>query len=239
MKIINLDEFDVFKGGSEEFLGALAGAAQIKTHPKGKLIILHEEKADRFFIIKRGWVKLFRETLDGTQSIVDILPKNHMFGETAIFQNNQYSYSVEVIEPSEIISLPLSLLKKEIEQNHKVSLNFLKAMAVYRRQQDMEIEHRTIQNAPQRIGCFLLRLVRQDEKGAVKIQLPYDKTLVAARLGMQPETFSRALVKLKEKTGIRVSGATIEIDSLDQLMQYSCVACSSEFPCKDLKVAVT
>ena len=110
----------------------------------------------------------------------------------------------------------------------------LSAMARYRRRQDQELEHRTIQNAPQRIGCFLLRLTRQDAEGPVTIHLPYDKTLVASRLGMQPETFSRALAKLRDATGITVRGATIEMDSLDRLVRYSCAACSSEFPCQDL-----
>ena len=110
----------------------------------------------------------------------------------------------------------------------------MSAMARYRRQQDRELEHRTIQNAPQRIGCFLLRLADQSKTGPVTIHLPYDKTLVASRLGMQPETFSRALSKLKSQTGITIKGATIEMDSLNQLVEFSCAACSSEFPCKDL-----
>jgi len=54
---------------------------------------------------------------------------------------------------------------------------------------------------------------------------------------MQPETFSRALSKLEEKTGIRIQGATIEIDNIEQLSTYSCAACSSEFPCKDIAAA--
>jgi CRP-like cAMP-binding protein len=92
-----------------------------------------------------------------------------------------------------------------------------------------------VQNAPQRIGCFLLRLANQTAlDNTITIHLPYDKTLVASRLGMQPETFSRALAKLKEKTGIRIKGATIEMESLNQLSDFSCAACSSSFPCKDL-----
>jgi len=188
-------------------------------------------------VIKSGWVKLFRETLDGAQAVVDILTTNHIFGETAIFEDGNYPYSAEIVETAEIISLPISELKAEIENNNKLALAMLSSMARYRRQQDTEIEHLSIQNAPQRIGCFLLRLANQNETGEVKIHLPYDKTLVASRLGMQPETFSRALAKLRDKTGIHVKGATIEMDSLEQLTRYSCAACSSEFPCKDLQAA--
>lgn len=227
----------LLKGASDEFFDAMDREAALQKHAKGKILFLHEDSAEHFFLIQKGWVKLFRETLDGTQSVVDILPAGQVFGESALFEDDLYPYSAEVVEPSEIVSIPLRLLKTEIEQNNKLALNMLSSMARYRRQQDRELEHRTIQNASQRIGCFLLRLTSQDATGPVKIHLPYDKTLVAARLGMQPETFSRALAKLKEKTGIRISGATVEMDTLDQLVQYSCAACSSEFPCKDLAAA--
>jgi CRP-like cAMP-binding protein len=225
----------LFNCCDESFFEAIEQTAQPQSFKKGKLLFVHGDKAERFYFIKSGWVKLFRETLDGDQSIADILSVGHIFGETAIFDEDIYPYSAEVVEQSEIISLPLSVLKSEIENNNKMALSMLKVMAKYRRQQDVEIEHRSIQNASQRIGCFLLRLADQRQVGPVTIHLPYDKTLVASRLGMQPETFSRALAKLKDRTGIIVKGATIELDSLDQLAEYSCAACSSEFPCKDLR----
>lgn len=230
-------QIPLFSNGTQGFFEALYRDARLQTHEKGKILFLHKDKAKNFFIVKKGWIKLFRETLDGTQSIVDILPKGHIFGETSIFENNLYPYSAEVVETSEIIHIPMAILKNEIENNNKLALNMLSSMARYRHQQEQEIEHRTIQNAPQRIGCFLLSLANQNEEGTIRIHLPYDKTLVASRLGMQPETFSRALSKLKDKTGIRISGATVEMDTLDQLVQYSCTACSSEFPCKDLAAA--
>ncbi|HEY9163336.1 MAG TPA: helix-turn-helix domain-containing protein, partial [Magnetovibrio sp.] len=46
--------------------------------------------------------------------------------------------------------------------------------------------------------------------------LPMDKSLIAARLGMQPETFSRALAKLKS-AGVENSGSDIVIQDVDQL----------------------
>lgn len=227
----------LFNECDQAFFDTIGGLSSIHKHEKGKVLFIHGEDADRFFIIKSGWVKLFRETLDGAQAVVDILTSNHIFGETAIFENGRYPYSAEIVEPAEIVSLPISELRTEIESNNKLALSMLNSMARYRRQQDNEIEHLSIQNAPQRIGCFLLRLADQEAKGPVTIHLPYDKTLVASRLGMQPETFSRALKKLKDQTGIEVKGATIEMENLSQLMNYSCAVCSSEFPCKDLQAA--
>jgi len=231
---IDLNKISIFKKCSADFFSRIADQTNLQHHSKGKILFIHGDEAKRLYVIKSGWVKLFRETLDGTQAIVDILPAGHVFGETAIFEQNIYPYSAEVVEPGEILSIPLRELKSEIENNNDMALGMLGSMARYRRQMDKEIEHRSIQNAPQRIGCFLLRLADQTLEGPMKIHLPYDKTLVASRLGMQPETFSRALGKLRNQTGIRVKGATVELDDLNQLVDYSCAACSSEFPCKDL-----
>lgn len=229
-----LGKLPIFESCDAASLAILAAQSTIISAEKGQILFVHEEPAKRFFVIINGWAKLFRETLDGSQAIVDILPANHMFGETSLFEHNLYPYSAEAIEPTKLISIPLSLLKTEIDENPKITIAMLAEMAKVRRQQDRELEHLVIQNAPQRIGCFILRLTNQNETGPVKIQLPYDKSLVAARLGMQPETFSRALTKLKEATGLEINGATISLADIKTLIQFSCAACSSEFPCKDL-----
>lgn len=230
----DIHEISLFKNCDKSFFDSLAAQAQEQKYEKGKIIFIHGDDAQRFYFIKSGWIKLFRETLDGAQAVVDILPAGQIFGETSIFEDQAYPYSAEVVEPTTLVSMPISILRKEIEDNNKMAYSMLSSMARYRRQQDREIEHRSIQNAPQRIGCFLLRLADQEQVGPVSIHLPYDKTLVASRLGMQPETFSRALAKLRDATGMKVKGATIELQSLDQLVNFSCAACSSEFPCKDL-----
>lgn len=232
-----LRNIELFKNCNDQFFTSCAASARTEKHNKGKILFLHGDEAEHFYFIQKGWVKLFRETLDGTQAVVDIFNKGHIFGDTSIFEDGLYPYSAEVVEPSEIIALPIKHLKSEIENNGKFAYDMLTSMAKYRRQQDREIEHRSIQNASQRIGCFLLRLIKQDTEGNIKIHLPYDKMLVASRLGMQPETFSRALKKLQNETGIEVKGATISMDSVDQLSSYSCAACSSEFPCQDLASA--
>lgn len=236
-KINKIKDLTLFDGCHPEFFGHMANQAHAIALHKGQVIFIHEDPADKFYLITKGWIKLFRETLDGTQAVVDILTQGHILGETAIFQDDIYPYSAEATEPTEILAFPLSLLKQEIEENPKLALSMLTSMARYRRQQDREIEHRTIQNAPQRIGCFLLRLASQNEHGKTTIHLPYDKTLIASRLGMQPETFSRALGKLKQETGIEIKGSSITLESLSQLSNYSCAACSSEFPCKDIDKA--
>lgn len=225
----------LFANAAPGFLEALYKNARSKNYGKSHVLLLHGDKAEKFFLIRKGWVKLFRETIDGSQAVVDILTAGHVFGEAGMFEHDGYPYSAEIVEAAEIIALPLDVLDKEVADNPKMAYDMLASMTRHRRLQDREIEHRAIQNAPQRIGCFLLRLVQPVASGPVSVNLPYDKMLVAARLGMQPETFSRALSRLRNDLDITIRGATIEIDDVSALSDYVCGACSAMFPCSDLK----
>jgi len=209
-------------------------SATSKSVKKGQVLFMHEDEATHFYVIKQGWVKLFRETYDGDEVVVDVLNDGHIFGETSIFEQDIYSYGAQAVEDVELISIPLSVLKNKIQKSPEFAMRMFGAMSRFRKQQDFELEHRDVQNAPQRIGCFLLRLCKPDAYEAVTLHLPYDKTLIASRLGMKPETFSRGLSKLRNETGIRIKGATVEIDTIEQLTNYSCSACSSTYPCQDM-----
>ena len=220
---------------SEKTMAELLKSLSWSAHEKGKLLFFTGDKAHYFYVIKSGWVKLFRETMDGAQSVVDVLSTGQIFGKTAMYESYVYPYSAEVVEDAEIGAMPLSLLKYEIETNNAFAQAMIKYMTDIRRQQEREIEHRALQNAPQRIGCFLLRLARQTRTGPITIDLPYDKTLIAAKLGMQPETFSRALSRLRDSTGLRIKGSRVEVDNIQDLSEFSCSACSAAFPCKDLE----
>ncbi len=224
----------LFEGLDTPAFERLNAAAQRLNIPKGKLLHLQDDPADYFYVIVQGWVKLFRETLEGSEAIIDVLTSGHLFGENAVFENDCYSCAAEAIEDTTLISLPTALLKELIASSNQLALNMLSSMSRHRLQQHREIEHLNVQNAPQRIGCFLLRLCKPDQPVPVTLHLPYDKTLIASRLGMKPETFSRALAKLKEQTGIRIVGPTVYIDRLQALVSYTCNHCSTSFPCDDL-----
>ena len=59
---------------------------------------------------------------------------------------------------------------------------------------------------------------RADNKA--EIRLPYDKFLVAGRLSMKPETFSRALASLREH-GVRTDGNLVSIDDVAALQRFA------------------
>lgn len=225
-----------FSGASEQFLETVTAKANHVKIKKNTIIFLREDEGKNFYILKKGWVKLFKETLEGTEAVIDVVNDWHVFGEQAIFNDSKYTLSAEAVDDVEMFSIPLSVLAQEIDTNLKFAHSFIANMAKTQRIKEQEIEHKSIQNVPQRIGCFILRLCKESDATNISLNLPYDKNLLAARLGIQPETFSRGLNKLREESGIEIKGSSVFIKNINQLTGYCCSACSNNFPCEDLKL---
>lgn len=229
-----LEATPLFSAAPQDVLNALCAQARTLTAlPKGHVLFMQDDPAEWFYIVASGWVKLYRETLDGDEAVLDIMPVGSICGETAFFENDSYACSAEIAETATIHAYPLSILSRAIRDHNDLAIALLKHINKRNIFQGKEIEHRTVQSASQRIGCYLLRLCKQGAKGAISLHLPHDKAMIAARLGMQPETFSRALARLQKDVGLRVKGYTIELDDLDELISYTCSACSNVFPCED------
>ncbi len=230
-----LKNISLFSKLSDETIEEFLKSAQVIEYKKGHMLYLEDEAAKSFYIIKYGWVKLFHTTLDGFEAVVDILTTGHVFGKNAIFEQDTYSCTAQAVEDTKLVVIPISVLKEQIQKNSQMAISMLSAMSRKTKKREMDVEHLSIQSAPQRIGCFLLRLCPLGKQRDITLHLPYDKVLIASRLGMKPETFSRALNTLKESTGIKINGARIDIDNINKLTGYCCGACSSHYPCEDTK----
>ncbi len=228
-----LDTIDFFTTIPAPLLKVLHESGRENSYTKGQVLFTQDDPAELFYMIESGWVKLFRETLDGDEVILDVLPRGFIFGEASMFEGQTYPFGAEIVEAGRLTAYPVALLKEYILSHSGLAVAMLQHLSNKNILKDRELEHRTIMNAPQRIGCFLLRLCKVKQPAPIVLHLPYDKTLIAARLGMQPETFSRALARLQEDTGIKVRGATVEINNLGTLITYTCTACSNVFPCDE------
>lgn len=217
-------------------LAALAATTTRRTTAKGDVLFNHGDTLHHVVLILNGWVKLSRSTLDGAEAVLDVMSTGHLVALHDMFGAGTHTSTATVVEAAEILLIPAPRLMAVLDRKPHLAMTFLRDMATTQNMLEQELEGRTLQKAPQRLGCFLLRLVppsaQTGNKAPVTLQLPFDKTLLAARLGMQPETFSRALSKLKKDLGITVLGGSITIPNVQALVAHTCSACSGNFPCQ-------
>ncbi|MGB9153195.1 MAG: Crp/Fnr family transcriptional regulator [Alphaproteobacteria bacterium] len=204
----------------DEDLACFQDAAQTRGYKKGKVLYIEEDPADFFYVICNGWIKLFHTLPEGVEVIVDTLTTGNTVGESAIFEHGRHTSSAEVIEDVQLLVIPSYTLKEQIRYSPTLALAMLSSMSRHHRRHYGEIALNAIQNAPQRIGRFILGLCPKDKKKDIVLHLPYEKTLIAYTLGMKGATFSRALNILRQETEVRINGTRVEIDSIDELVEF-------------------
>lgn len=233
-----LKSLPLFTSIAASWLEKFTAASIFQAYDSGESILLQGEKIDWVYVVLSGWVKLYRTTQDGNEAVIDILTGSQVFGETAMLTDDISPFNAVAIEQCTVIKIPVTLFHDAIKSDTKLAYAMLKSLSKFRDQQSREIESLTLQNASERIGCYLLRLCRVDVPEPVSLTLPFDKTHIAARLGMKAETFSRALKKLRQETDIKVEGRQVIVPTIDCLASFACKGCSNEYPCDDIITTV-
>lgn len=218
-----------FSEFDNDALSQVLESAALKKYTKDQLLFLTGDKADFFYVIVNGWVKLFRETRDGHESVISMLAAGDIFGKTAILKKGSFAYTAEAVTNTAILQIPASFMLYMADNHEHFSdfLNkFLESNLNEIDQSFLETEHLAQMTSAERVGCFLLKLCGVQREGSITFQLPYEKSLVAGRLGMTPETFSRSLNQLTS-IGVETKNASITIHNIAQLQAHICEHCSA------------
>lgn len=214
---------------SKNEIGAIVRKKSLK---KDELLFLYEDKGSAVYIIESGKIKLSKETSEGAESVIFIATKGDLIGENLLFGDKQYSYNATALADTEVCVISLPELKMVMKSSEKISNNAAAVLLERNNRLQKELEHIKVQSAPQRIGCFILGNCGKSG-GRASFELPFEKGVIAAKLGMKPETFSRALNELKNQ-GVKVDGKEVVVESIEKLSAYTCTACSEQFPCPDI-----
>lgn len=213
-----LRNLPLFQQVSESVLAALLATATIRSVERGTDLFVQGDPADRFYVVLEGWVKLYRINRDGAEAVVAMVNAGETFAEAAMFAQGSFPVCAQAVTDLRVIAITAQAFARCVQADVGTAFAMLGSMSMRLRTLVQQVEQLQIQSAPQRVGGFLLKLCPAAE-GNATFTLPVEKSLVARRLGIQPETFSRALGKLKS-VGVEVQGAVVSIADIDALREY-------------------
>lgn len=221
-----LRKADLFRHLTENQLEKLAYKAEVENHAKNHVIFLAGDEAKYVYLIISGWVKGFRTSFNGEESILAIISNNDTFGDIASLGKTKYTTSAQAVTPLKLLKIPYLEFLEVIKSDEKALDIMFRISADRQLFLIKEIEQLITCTANERIGLFILNMLRNDEvstfedENAATIKLPYAKSLVASQLGMQAETFSRAFAKLKKQNLIQSSQRNINVSDIAALKRF-------------------
>ena len=187
----------VFRGLKPETVEHIVAPATCVTLAPHATLFRQGDPATAFFIMIDGWVKLYRITLSGEETVIHILTKGDSFAEAVAFTGSRYPATAEAVSDARVVRIPADHVVRCIRESPDIALAMVASTSQHLHHLVQQVEQLKAQSGVQRVAEFLASLAPV-EQGSCVIALPYDKVLIAARLGLKPESLSRAFGKHTE-----------------------------------------
>ncbi len=184
----------------------------------GETLFTTGDKAERFFLVTAGQIKLSRLAPSGNEKVIEIVGTGNTFAEALMFNESPaYPVTATSIDHSEVIAIDnkafLALLRESID----TCFRLMSDMSQRLHSKIKEIDDLTMQNAVGRVASFLIDKGAHLEDKSQQFELEVPKGIIASRLSIKPETLSRTLSSLSSQGLIRMKGSHFEILDLEGL----------------------
>lgn len=214
----NVDEFQriyLFTALNEAQLQAIHRTMRVISLEEGQTLFDFGQPATRYFYMCSGQIKLFRNSPDGGEKVIEIIHAGETFAEAVMFMKQcRYPVSAQAITQSRVLAFDSKTMMDLLRGSIDTCFRMMAKMAMRLRQHLDDIDVLTLHSATFRLVSFLLQQVPKGVVESPEIQLDTPKHIIASRLSIQPETFSRMLAKLSKQGLIDVQGQNIVLQDV-------------------------
>lgn len=190
------------------------GVRRVTLSP-GERLFAMGDRADRFWLVRRGRIKLYRIAPNGSEKVVEVVGSGQTFAEAVMFLTlREYPVHSEALTESEVLGFDAERFLTVLRASPETCLRVLGGLSLRLRHRIDEIEALSLQNSTLRVITWLLQNLPAagDPSGAAPvIRLDVQKKVLASRLSLQPETLSRVLHGLVDRGVITVEGPELRV----------------------------
>ena len=191
--------------------------------PRGEILFNKGDPANGFYLVIYGQVKLSFVTPSGQEKVVEIIGPGSSFGEALMFMEKPYIVMAQTLADTMLLHVA-----KEAVFDGARSASRISRRRCWRASRAgctaliSDVESYSLQSGTQRVIGYLLRQddAQAADSGATKLTLPASKAIVASRLNLTPEHFSRILHDLQSLGLITVDGRDVHIVDVERLRNY-------------------
>lgn len=181
----------MFRQLSTQHLAELARQARTQHVRRGAVVCRRGENLNCFFGVAYGLLKLSLRINGGEEKVLRLVGAGETFGEALIFKERPNPLDAVALADTMLVIYPARAVNAMIDSDPNFARSILASLSERMHNYVAEVEASALMSARQRLAAFLESLCR--DGSASRIRLPASKTVVAARLGVTKETFSRLL----------------------------------------------
>jgi CRP/FNR family transcriptional regulator len=218
-----LKQIFLFRNWSSEDLQRLASQGRFTRHCKGEVLFHGGTDCDRLLVLVDGQIQMFREQEGRPRVTLHTVKAQALIACAALFLDQCYPASGVVVSPqAEVFEYPGDDFLALLDRRPDLARKMISALAMRLAELADRIEAEHSLPAPARLARWLSEqpsLTREDGKHFVALRS--SKQALAAHLGIQPETLSRAIRQLCEQGVIEREGGGFVICDANRLIELS------------------
>jgi CRP/FNR family transcriptional activator FtrB len=200
-------------------LDRIAAISTVRSVPMGEWLFRVGEHPSCLFAVYAGQVALGQPGVGGEFVAVEVLRAGEFFGTPAVLIERPSVVSAQTLEPSEIVCIAAQGLRELLRSEPAVASAMLVSLSTSYRALVRQVFDLKSRSVAQRLGCYLLSIA--DEQGTTtEILLPFEKRLLASRLGTTPESLSRAFGVLRT-CNVSTLGRKVSLGNLAELTHFA------------------
>jgi CRP-like cAMP-binding protein len=213
-----LANLPMFSDMSREELDRVAAATIPVYAEKGQAIIQAGDPCTGFHLVVYGQVKLGFTSPQGVEKVVEIVRPGQSFGEALLFLDKPYMVFAQALADSMLLHVAKHAVLEGLSNDPCFSKRMLSGLARRVHSLIRDVEAYSLRSGQERvIGYLLADLPQELTSGPAEVNLAPGKSVIASRLNMTPEHFSRILHELTGAGLIQVTGRTVRIADVERL----------------------
>lgn len=206
----------------DEFLHLLSHA-RLRLLKNQAQIFAEGEAAQAFYFLVAGTVCLYRLSPSGDQKVIEIVAPGQTFAEAVVFLGGRYPVSASVLSGARLVEIPTHDFMQSLQASPSMALRMLAGVSHRLHQLINDVHALALETAGQRVAGYLLEQC-PDGLRSGDVHIEVHKNVIASRLGVKPETFSRTLAALRGLGLIAVDGQLIHIMDRQALLAWRAAA---------------
>jgi CRP-like cAMP-binding protein len=218
----------LFKEATAEEIERVAQGTRVLHVERGKTLFHKGDMPEGFHLVVYGQVKLAFTSPQGAEKVVELIGPGMSFGEAVMFLEMPHVVYAQTLADSMLLHVSKTVVFEELQRNPGFARKMLGGLSRRLHGIISDVEAYCMHSGAQRVIGYLLRDAQEaagngqpEETCRLAVTLPTNKGVIASRLNLTPQHFSRILHELTEAGLVEVDGRTIHITDLDRLRSAS------------------
>ncbi|MEW6759832.1 MAG: Crp/Fnr family transcriptional regulator [Pseudomonadota bacterium] len=212
-----LKRLPLFADLSAEELDTVAAATSELHAARGRVIFKRGDPCHGFHTVIYGNVKLCFVSSQGDEKVVELIGPNQSFGEALMFMDRPYIVQAEALTDCMLLHVQKGAIYDEIDRNPAFSRRMLSGMSRRLHGLIADVESYSLRSGSQRIVGYLLK---DDPAQGQELTFSVSKKMIASRLSLSPEYFSRVLHDMADQGLLSINGRSVTILDTERLRAY-------------------